>query len=86
MGFLSFGYLNKLPDVGGKKGAWILISCCCGKVNERGAARKAGRVLHHGAFMTVPPCSLQGQVASYCLGQDRRAQGRRDVFAMAARE
>lgn len=75
---LIFGYLNNLPD--GGKGAWILISCCCGKVNEKGARIKAERVLHHGAFMTVPPYSSQGQVASYCLGQDRPAAGRPAVF------
>lgn len=50
---LTSGYLNKL--CAGEEGAWILISCCCGKVNERGAGRKAERVLHHRPFMTVPP-------------------------------
>ena len=43
---LTFGYLNKLPDE--EEGAWILISCCYGKVNEKGAGREAERVLHHG--------------------------------------
>lgn len=30
--------------------------------------------------MTVPPYSPQGQVASYCLGQDKPAAGRKAVF------
>lgn len=37
-------------------------------------------MLNHGAFITVPPYSPQGQVASYCLGQDRPAAGRQAVF------
>lgn len=58
MGLFSFGYLNKLQD-GGEKGPWVLISCCCGKVNERGAAGEAGRVLHHRVFYDRPSvCAL----------------------------
>lgn len=73
MGLFSFGYLNKLPDRG-EKGPRILISCCCGKVNERGAAGEAGRVLHHGAFYDCPPAphartlSLQGRAVFTPLG------------------
>lgn len=58
----TFGYPNKLPH--GKKDAWILISCCYSKVNEKGAGRKAERLLHHSTFMTAPPYSLQGQYSS----------------------
>lgn len=75
---LTFGYLNKLP--GGEKGAWILISCCFGKVNGKGTGQKTERVFHQRAFMTVPPYSLQGQVASCYLGQDRPEAERQAVF------
>lgn len=73
IGLLTFGCLNKVPDR--EKGAWILISCCRGKVNERGAGRKAERVLHHGAFMTASPYCPQGRAAPHCLGPDRLLQG-----------
>ena len=50
---------------------------------KRVLGEKAERVLHHRAFMTVPPYSPQGQVASYCLGQDRPAAGRQAVFVFS---
>lgn len=61
----TFGYLNKNP-YGGEGGAWLLISCHCGKVNERVLGRKAreGCSVTQGFYD-----SLQGQVASYCIGQ-----------------
>lgn len=75
---LILGDLNKLWDA--EKGAWILISCRSGKVNEKGAGRKAERVLHHQAFMSPPPYSFQGQVASYSIGQDRPTAERQVMF------
>lgn len=89
VGLFSFGYLNKLPDRG-EKGPRILISCCCGKVNERGAAGEAGRVLHHGAFYDRPPPPMRALSHSkavqfsHRLGQDRRFGRRQDVFVTGA--
>lgn len=47
---LAFGCLNKLI-FRGEKNAWILISCGCGKVNEKGANRKSrGSTLSQGFY------------------------------------
>lgn len=47
---LAFGCLSKLI-FRGEKNAWIWISCCCGKVNEKGANRKSrGSTLSQGFY------------------------------------
>lgn len=81
MCLLSFGCLYKVMYK--DKGAWVLIFCCCGKVNEKGAQEEKGkkphRVLHQSAFMIVLPRCHQGQGPSCCSGRSLQSAAGREL-------
>lgn len=73
---LAFGCLSKLIFRGGKMHGYG-FAVVVARLMKRVLIGKAGGVLCHRAFMTVPTYSVQGQTASYCLRWDKPSAAER---------